>query len=67
MKKWQDSVEGLPATPNIGFTGSSGGGNSGEATEKITLEGRLRLFLVGNSNQNNYYNPDDGTWNWTEL
>ena len=67
IKKWQDSSEGLPATPNVGFIGSSVGGNTGGTTNKITLTDRLRLFLAGNTNQNNYYNPDDGSWDWTQL
>lgn len=66
VKRWQD--EGLPVTPNIGFSSSAGGGEgSGAESVKITLIDRLRLFLAGNSNQNNYYNPDDGAWNWTSL
>ena len=65
VSKWQD--EGLPVTPNVGFTSSSGGGNSGESTNTITLTDRLRLFLAGNTNQNYYYNPDDGNWDWTPL
>lgn len=62
VQKWQDSSEGLPATPNVGFTGSGGSGNSGGSTNTTTLTDRLRLFLAGDSNQNNYYNSADIDW-----
>lgn len=64
VKKWQDASEGLPATPNIGFATSGGSsGGTTESSEKITLLDRLRLFLAGGTNQNNYYKNTDIVWN----
>lgn len=57
---------GMDFTQNIGFN-TSNSGHSGGSTNTITLTDRLRLFLAGNTNQNYYYNPDDGNWNWTAL
>lgn len=64
VKKWQEASEGLPATPNIGFATSGGSsGGTTESSEKITLLDRLRLFLAGGTNQNNYYKNTDIVWN----
>ena len=64
IKKWQKGDDGLPATPNIGFasSGGSSGGGTGESSEKITLLDRLRLYLAGGSNENNYYKNSDIIW-----
>lgn len=64
IKKWQKGDDGLPATPNVGFasSGGSSGGGTGESSEKITLLDRLRLYLAGGSNENNYYNNSDIIW-----
>ena len=60
---------GMDFTQNIGFNVNSSGNEvvGGEPTETITLSGRLRLFLKGDSNQNYYYNPNDGVWKWTDI
>lgn len=60
VKKWQDASEGLPATPNIGFVSS--GGETVEGKEEITILDRLRLYLAGGSNANNYYKNADIVW-----
>lgn len=63
VKKWQD--EGLPVTPNVGFS-SSGGESGGEGneveTEKITIPDRLRLVLADTRTDESHYNKVKVTW-----
>ena len=61
IKKWQEGDDGLPATPNIGFTGSNSGTGSGQQSTTKLID-RLRLYLAGDSNQNNYYNSSEISW-----
>lgn len=63
IKKWQD--EGLPVTPNVGFS-SSGGESGGEGneveTEKITIPDHLRLVLADTMTDESHYNKVKVVW-----
>ncbi len=65
IQKWKD--EGLPVTPNVGFTSSTNpGDNPAVDTEKITIPDHLRLVLASSITDDSHYNQARVSWTLIE-